>query len=257
MTEHDVPRPRIQSVARAASLLMHIASVDEGVSPKQIAGALGLSIQTVYHLLHTLTDAGFVCRNQQHLYVLGLSIGTLAQAFSRQLAPPEHLAPLIRLIARETGETAYVAGWWNGRVTAFGVARGTNPVQVAEVAHGFSRDAHARGSGKLLLAYASATVRDGYLESHALTRRTSHTLTSRAALEKEFQRIREQGHAFDREEFVEGLSCIAVPLDAGRSPFALGLSAPTERFERQWEKYLEVLLRTAKMAKTPRSGKLG
>lgn len=256
MAEQDEPRPRIQSVARAASLLMHIAKADEGVAPKQIASYLGLSIQTVYHLLHTLTEAGFVCRNQQHLYVLGLSIGTLAHAFSRQLAPPEHLAPLLRLIARETGETAYIAGWWNGEITALGVARGTNPVQVAEVAHGFARDAHARGSGKLLLAYASAAVRDGYLESHALTRRTSHTLTNRVALEKEFQGIREQGHAFDREEFVEGLSCVAVPLDGGRSPYALGLSAPTERFERQCEQYLQVLLRVAKMATTPRSVKL-
>lgn len=247
----EARRPRVQSVSRAASILMRIASTDEGMSPKRLAGDLRLPVQTVYHLLHTLTEVGFVARNQQNLYVLGLSFGTLAQAFSRQLAPPEHLAPLLRSIARETGETAYVAGWWNGEITALGVARGTNPVQVAEVAHGFAQDAHARGSGKLLLAYASAAVRDGYLESHALNRRTNQTLTTREALEEEFQHIRRQGHAVDREEFVEGLSCVAVPLDAGRSPYTLGLSAPTERFKQHFDQYLDVLLRAARMASAP------
>ena len=254
--QSDEHRPRVQSVARATAVLMHIAMSDEGVAPRQVASALGLTVQTVYHLLHTLTQAGFVSRNEQNLYVLGLSIGTLAQAFSRQLAPPAHLAPLLRLIARETGETAYVAGWWNGEITALGVARGTNPVQVAEVAHGFARDAHARASGKLLLAYASDPVREGYLETHPLSRRTKHTLTSRSELEKEFSRIREMQFAVDREEFVEGLSCVAVPLDGGRSPYALGLSAPVDRFERQFAENLKALTGAATMAASTRGGRL-
>lgn len=249
-------RPRIQSVARATAVLMHIAMSDEGVRPRQLASVLGLTVQTVYHLLHTLNEAGFVSRNEQNLYVLGLSVGTLAQAFSRQLAPPANLAALLRLVARETGETAYLAGWWNGEITAVGVARGTNPVQVAEVAHGFAQDAHARASGKLLLAYASTSVREGYLESHRLSRRTKHTLTSRAALDKEFSRIREMQFAVDREEFVEGLSCVAVPVDGGRSPYALGLSAPVERFERQIAEYLKVLTDAAATAASARGARL-
>lgn len=238
-------RPRVQSVSRAASVLMCIAKTDEGAAPKAIAGELGLSLQTIYHLLHTLTEVGLVCRNQQQQYVMGLSVGTLAQAFSRQLAPPEHLSRLLRLVARETGETAYVAGWWNEEITALGVARGSNPVQIAEVAHGFARDAHARASGKVLLAFASASSREGYLEKHPLSKRTKNTLTSRHALEKEFQEIRELGYGVDREEFVEGLSCVAVPLDGGRSPYALGLSAPTDRFDSRLEEFLSVLRRAA------------
>jgi IclR family transcriptional regulator, acetate operon repressor len=238
-------KPRVQSAARTAAILLAVAGSDKGLSAPEISDAVGISRQVAYHLLHTLTEAGMVTRDTSNRYVLGLRVATLAEGFRRQLAPAEHLAPLVREVADATGETAYAAGWWLDVPTTLHVARGRNPIQAAEVPQGYAEDAHARASGKLLLAYADPARRDDYLRAHPPRRLTPRTIVNATALEDELALIRERGHAVDREEFAAGLSCLAVPLDEGRSPFALALSAPSERLADSEASYLETLRRVA------------
>jgi IclR family transcriptional regulator, acetate operon repressor len=226
----DRPRPRIQSVARATDILLEVARSSQGLTAKEITARLGISRQGTYHLLHTLTGAGFLHRTDDGRYALGLKIGTLAAAFGRHLQPAERLSPHVRALARATGETAYAAGWQGAEIVVVSVARGDSPVQAAEVVPGTAEDGHARASGKLLLAYASAELREEYLRAHPLRRRTPNTVTDRRRLRKQLENVREQGYALDLEEFAEGLCCLAVPIDGGASPFTIGLSMPAARF---------------------------
>lgn len=234
-------RPRVQSAARAVAILLAVAQSENGLTTREISERVQIGRQATYHLLHTLVGTGMLTRNDRNRYLLGLRVGTLAEAFTRQLAPSEHLAPIVRALAQETGETAYAAGWWSGEITTLSFARGTNPVQAGEVPQGYVGNAHARASGKLLLAFATAEVRDGYLAEHPMTRLTPHTITKRAALDRAFSEIREQGYSIDDEEFAAGLCCLSVPFDKGYSPFVLALSAPRERFMAQREGYLTVM----------------
>lgn len=238
-------RPRVQSAARAVDILLSVSRSDVGLTTREISETVGISRQATYHLLHTLVGAGVLVRNSNNRYVLGLRVGTLVSAFNRQMAPPERLAPIVRGLAQDTGETAYAAGWWSGEVTALTVARGTNPVQAAEVPQGYVGDAHARAAGKLLLANASDEVRETYLASHALRRLTANTIVKRDVLDREFVKVRAQGYAVDAEEFAQGVCCMAVPLDNGYSPFVLSLSVPRERFEESFSNYLAIMHKAA------------
>jgi DNA-binding IclR family transcriptional regulator len=231
-------RPRVQSAARAMGVLLAVSQSTTGLTTKEISDRLGVERQAVYHLLHTLVGTGMLTRDDRNRYLLGMRVGTLAEGFRRQLAPSEHLGPLVRALAEATGETAYASGWWSGEIMTLVVARGTNPVQAAEVPQGYVGDAHARASGKLLLAYADRDALEAYLAAHPLGDRGPR---SRAALDEELAHIREQGYAFDEEEFAPGLCCLSVPFDGGRSPFVLTLSAPLDRFTRERRRYLEVM----------------
>jgi IclR family acetate operon transcriptional repressor len=242
-TDGAALRPRVQSAARAVGILMAIAQSDNGLTTKEISERVQIGRQATYHLLHTLSSAGMVTRDERNRYLLGFRVGTLAEGFARQLAPSEHLAPIVRRLAQETGETAYASGWFSGEITTLTVARGTNPVQAAEVAQGHTGDAHARASGKLLLAVASAAARESYLREHKLTKRTPNTITNRRALDRELASIRERGYSIDDEEFAPGLYCIAMPFDQGYSPFVLVLSGPRDRMVANRQPYLEVLER--------------
>ena len=234
-------RPRVQSAARTIGILVAVAQSENGLTPREISEQLGIGRQATYHLLHTLHEADMLTRDERKRYLLGLRVGTLAEGFARQLAPSEHLAPRVRALARQKGETAYASGWWSGEIIVLSVARGTSPVQAAEVAQGQAGDAHARASGKLLLAHAAPDALDAYLSSHELMRLTPKTITSRDALERNLELIREQGYAVDDEEFAPGLCCLALPFEAGHSSLALALSAPRERFHDQRERYLEAM----------------
>lgn len=229
-TAREVPRPRIQSVARAVDLLLWVAGSNNGMTSKALAERLQMSRQGTYHLLHTLISSGVLARTEDDRYVLGLRVGTLAAGFERHITAAEHLAPHVRALARETGETAYAAGWRHGEIVVLTVARGTNPVQAAEITPGTAGDAHARASGKLLLAQLSSETLDEFVQRHPLRPRTAATITVRRKLDAELKGIREQGYAVDREEFAEGLCCVAIPFDQGASPFVIGFSVPASRF---------------------------
>lgn len=235
--------PRVQSVARATSILLEIAASPSGLSPREISERIGLSRQTTYHLLHTLIGARFVQKGPDQRYILGLAIGALTDGFSRQLAPPEYLMPYVRRLANATGEAAYAAGWEGGEIAVICVARGANVVQAANVGVGRTEDGHARASGKLLLALAPEDVRRDYLKQHPLRRRTPNTICNAAELEREFVSIRASGYAIDHEEYFEGLACLAVPLSVG--PYVLGLSSPSARFTEKRDEYVAQALSEA------------
>ena len=237
-------RPRVQTAARCVAILVAVARSPDGLSAKEIAGELALSRQLTYHLLHTLVGTGILRKHVQGRYVVGMTMATLVDGFRRQLDAPEWFTPVVRQVAQETGETAYAVGWVDGEIVVLSSARGSAAVQAAEVPHGFSGHAHARASGKVLLAFAPPLQSADYLRGHRFTRLTPNTISAAAQLRAELERIRLEGHAVDREEFALGLRCLAVPLSASRA-YAIGLSAPAERFELRFEQYLATLRRHA------------
>jgi DNA-binding IclR family transcriptional regulator len=240
-----VEKPRVQSAARTIGILLTIAQSRDGLKGVEISQALRIPRQITYHLLHTLSSTGIIRKNEQHRYVLGLAAATIADGFRRQLAPPEHLAPIVRSVALNCGETAYATGWIDGEIVVLATARGHSPIQAAEVPPGSSSDAHARASGKLLLALADGSVRDGYLARHKLAARTPNTITSSKQLQAELERIRTRGYATDEEEYSNGLCCLAVPIAEGG--IVLGLSAPAERFYQNFDRYLSALRAAANL----------
>jgi len=245
--EDGQAKPRIQSAVRTISILLAVADSPNGLKAKEIMEKLGLSRQVTYHLIHTMHGTGIIRKNDSNRYVLGLATVSIAEGFSRQLAPPEHLARRVRSIVAATGETAYAGGWLDGEIVALATARGESPVGAAQVPQGYSGYAHARAAGKLLLAMVDPATREAYLAKHPLDPRTSKTITDLDELKTEFERIRSQGYSIDHEEFHEGLQCLAVPVEGLGGRFVLGISVPKQRFEGNFERYLGALLNVAKI----------
>lgn len=246
--DRENPKPRVQSALRTVSILLAVAESSSGLKIKEITEKVGLSRQVAYHLIHTLQASGIIRKNDKGRYVLGLAAASIAEGFGRQLAAPEHLAPKVRAVVQSTGETAYAGGWVDGEIVVLATARGETPVGAAQVPHGYSSYAHARASGKLLLALADPAVRDAYLAKHPLERRTEKTITDREELMRDFEGIRARGYSMDEEEFHVGLRCLAVPVEGLGGRFVLGMSVPSERFEANFDRYLKALFSAARLS---------
>ena len=164
------------------------------------------------------------------------------------MAPPVHLSLLARKVATSTGEATYIAGWLRGEVVVLSNFPGQHSVRVEDLRIGTVGDAHARASGKALLAFLPKEVRDEYLERHPRTRRTPNTIVDRKKLDEEFERVRQQGYALDEEEFAEGICCISVTLDRGASPFVLSIAAPKDRFLKNRSEYVRAMLEASNEA---------
>jgi DNA-binding IclR family transcriptional regulator len=71
---------------------------------------------------------------------------------------------------------------------------------------------HGIASGKTLLAYLPEEQRRALLAEMPLSRFTPNTITTLPELESELAAVRAQGYALDREEWLLGLACVAVPI---------------------------------------------
>jgi IclR family acetate operon transcriptional repressor len=225
------PGTRIRSVSRATAILELIASNPSGARATDVAAALELPLPTAYHLLNTLTTEGFLTKLEDRRYQLGPKIGLLAEAFAAQVSAPERLLECVRALAEKTGETAYLSAWRGGQAVVLSVVEGRRAVRVSGIHLGSGGNAHARASGKAMLAFAPPGTLEEYLRTHTLDACTTRTITSKQALREEVEQIRRQRYAIDDQEFVEGVGCVGAPVADGS--MAITVSAPIQEFRRR------------------------
>jgi len=241
-------KPPVRSVARAGAYLLWIAERD-GASATEAAAEFGVPVPTMHHTLKSLAHAGLLEHDQNKRYVIGHRVGALSDAFLRQHAVPAHLRQPLEWIAETTEETAYLAAWRGPEIRILASVEGRQAVRVAGVHTGFYEHAHARATGKLLLAFADVARREGYLATHQLERVSPKAVTDRIALLQQFERARELGYATDEDEFAPGVSCISCPIyDDDDVVGALTVSAPTTRYLHNRSELLECVRRGAEMA---------
>jgi IclR family acetate operon transcriptional repressor len=239
----------IRSVARASRILIHLGQQPEGSTATEVAVALGMPLPTAYHLLGTLVAEGLLAKDSRRRYRLGPALGAISDGFLRQFSPPEYLVGPLHRLAQVTGETAYVVAWRHDRIVVLASVEGQNAVRVSGIHLGYIESAHARASGKLLLALAPEEVRSAYLALNPLVPVTPRTLVQADEFELELERIRLRGYAVDEEEFRDGVSCLAAPvLESGHAVAAYSLSAPSDRFRRTRNELLESVMEATRNA---------
>ena len=143
----------------------------------------------IYHLIHTLLSVNMLRQVAGKNYVLGLGTANLAHGYRRQTSAPDHLAGYAERAAAETGETAYVVGWVDNEIVVLATARSHSVIHAAEPMPGTTGNAHARASGKLLLAMSPDDEAQAYLARTPLTARTENTLTDREAIAGELATV--------------------------------------------------------------------
>jgi IclR family transcriptional regulator, acetate operon repressor len=225
-----------------------------GMRATDVAAAIDTPLPTAYHLLNTLVGGGFLTKLDNRRYHLGPKVGLLAEAFASRLSAPEYLLERVRLLAERTGETAYVSTWRGGEVVILGIVEGKGAVRVSGTHLGFGGDAHARASGKVMLAFASPRTFEDYVRKNRPLRScTPHTVTSIRELRSEMQEVRRLGYAIDEAEFVEGVACVGAPVADGT--MAITVSSPIERFRRHRRQLIADLVRVTAETRAPGFGR--
>lgn len=243
-------KPRIQSAVRTVDILQAVARASSaGISARDLSVDLKLPRQVVYHLIHTLLSVNMLRQVSGKNYVLGLGAANLAHGYRRHTSAPDYLADYAERAAAQTGETAYVVGWVEDEIAVLSTARSKSVIHAAEPLPGTTGDAHARASGKLLLAMSTDDEALAYLARRPLKARTENTLTDAKAIASELARIRQNWIAIEREEYASGLACMAVPIGRPPARLVLGVSAPVDRFEHNCGRYAEELQKIAGTSK--------
>ena len=223
-----MPRP-IQSIERAAQVLRLLSGRTRRLSLIELAGALRLPKGTVFGILRTLQQVGFVEKDPDSgKYQLGAALLHLGSTYLDGNELRTRALNWADALAARSGEAVRICTLHDGRVlVVHHVFRPDDSYQVLQV--GALLPLHATAMGKCLLAtnpYLLAEMR-----GQALTSFTPCTIADPVELVRAVEQIQERGWAADIEELLDGEASVAAPIKDRREETvgAISISGSVER----------------------------
>ncbi|XVH33420.1 IclR family transcriptional regulator (plasmid) [Haloferacaceae archaeon DSL9] len=234
--EHKAKHP-VRTVEKSFAIIQALKELD-GAGVTEIADTLGFGKSTVHNHLSTLEEHEYVVK-EGDTYRLSLRFLELGGYTRNRMEFYKTAKPEIRRLAEETGELANMATYEYGRCVYLYRSKGSDAVDLDTYA-GFPIAMHNTALGKSILAHLPDSEVHEILDVRGMEATTEHTITDRDELFAELQEIRERGYAFDREERLNGLRCVAAPIkhSEGRIWGSISVASPTrrmrdERFENE------------------------
>jgi len=235
----------VKSVVKVLDILEHLGASQGAVSVSDLARSTGLNVSTVFRLLQTLMQRGYVEQERSNRgYQLGPRFFQMGTAYLQGSDLASIARPHLEALRDAVGETAYLVIFSQGEIVQLSKADGKQAVS-ASVRPMVREPAYCTATGKVLLAGLPGEALDKYLSGVALQSFTPQTVTSKTQLRKEIDKVRESGFAVDIEEFVPNLCCLSVPVhdaDGSSSVAAISIAMPKMRFKRsfvpRWHKQL-------------------
>ncbi|MBP3891575.1 MAG: IclR family transcriptional regulator [Solobacterium sp.] len=216
----------IQSVERAITLIDVIASKQDGLTLSQIAQKVGWPKSTVHGLLTTLRDYNYIEQsNEDGRYRLGIRLFELGSRVARSFDIKDVAVPVMKRLNKRFGETVHLGAEDNGEILYLEKVAADSLVSImSEV--GIRLPMHCSGLGKVLLAQKSEAELKRLISQKGLPALTKRTITTKTKLDEELEKVRKQGYALDDGEIMEGLRCVAAPVnDAnGKTRYAISVS---------------------------------
>ncbi|MFD4836982.1 IclR family transcriptional regulator [Achromobacter sp. NPDC058515] len=216
---------------RALVVLDHLARAQHPATLAQLAQRLDMPKTTLMRLLAAMQRAGFVAATPtENGYVPGPQATSLALATLRASAFTRACRAVLTKLVGALGETCNLTAPDGDQVVYMERVETSEPLRLF-FAVGSHVPMHCTASGKLFLASMNRLERSRVLARLPLTRNTPRTLTDPAKLEAELERLAVRGIGIDNEEFVRGMSAVAVPVRDGedRVVAAVACHAPTAR----------------------------
>ncbi|MWG33457.1 IclR family transcriptional regulator [Halomarina oriensis] len=231
-------RHAVKSVENAFEILDALKELD-GAGVSELSEHLDFPKSTIHNYLSTLLQEEYVVKDGStyHVGIRFLEYGAFARI---QMDIYDIAKPEVDTLAETTGELANLMVEQHGRGSYLHRARGDRAVQV-EAHVGTRVPLHGTALGKAILAHLPEERVDEIVEMHGLQAYTPKTVTDRAELDEDLAEIREAGVAFDDEERLPGLRCVAAPIlsNNGRVLGAISVSGPSNRIRD--ERFTETL----------------
>ncbi|MPS26168.1 IclR family transcriptional regulator [Pigmentiphaga sp.] len=250
--QEESPKSSVRAAHLALDVLEAVAGSEADLGVSEIAERLGYTKGSVFRHLQTLVDRGYL---SQHPVTAKYRIGRRATVLGRLASGRDDLMSAaedqLLWLRDECGETVTLA------------AIGAREVLVVERLHGFAQmqisvkpgsvlPIHATSHGKVALAFSRQSL-STWARQQPLVPCTPHTICNWEDLDKEIEKVRQQGWSSSPEEILLGINGLSAPIfDAtgdcigalaivGSIQFVPGVPDP---------KQLDALLRAARVAST-------
>jgi DNA-binding IclR family transcriptional regulator len=199
---------RINACERTLSIIDTLTELN-GATVTEIAEATELPKSTVHYHLKTLRHLEYVV-NEEGEYMPSLKFLTIGHRRVRGMDFYATAKPEVDKLAEETGEMCILMREEYGFGFYIYANSGENGVNFDAL--GSRKYLHNNALGKAILAYLPQEHVSRIIDRHGLPAHTKNTVTEEELLMEQLAEIRDRGVAFDREEQLDGLCCVAAPI---------------------------------------------
>lgn len=226
----------VRAVGRALDILLAFTPEDYELSPAELLKRVDLSRPTLYRLLYTLQESGFlVSVGEPQKFRLGPAVAQLAHVWSSSIDISSLAEPILKKIWDKTKETV-----------ALFLPQGEDRLCVAELPSpqplnfkrgvGYKERIVRGATGRAILAFSD-------VQPQELKSFVKDTELKFNELVKELELTKKRGYATSHNELISGAVAVAVPFfnSQGKVAGSIGVFGPEVRLD---EKKIKTTLET-------------
>lgn len=221
----------IPMLGKGFEVIEMLASFPKGVTMQDIILRLNQPKTSVYRLLNSLLQMGYICKNEESsTYYLSKKLLRLGLAALGESNIVELSLPRMQQLRDSIRESVMLGIFMNNRVVLLEQVLGSHHFTFL-LRPGTSFNLHASAPGKLFVAFAPDNEREELIESIDYEVFNKKTISSPERMRKEIRQVQKQGYAVDLEEEMDGVHCVAAPIfnQFGNVVATLWTSGPSGR----------------------------
>jgi IclR family pca regulon transcriptional regulator len=234
-----------QSLERGLAILSTFQSARPLLGVSDLSREVGLSRSTTHRSVSTLAALGYLQQDAEtRKYRLGPRVLDLGFSAINSMELRHVSAPHLQLLSDSTGHTVNMAVL-DGADIVYIERCQSSRAERREIdlnLHIGSRlPAYCTSMGKVLLAFLPADELKSALAGVQFAQRGPNTITAKSELQRELERVREQGLAVNNEELAYGLRSIAAPVHAQTGEVVAAINVAVHRSPASLDELVEKL----------------
>jgi IclR family pca regulon transcriptional regulator len=230
----------VQSLSRGLAVIRALDS-PEPMTLSDVARKSELSRATARRLVLTLEQLGYVQQSGGR-FALTPRVLELGFAYLSALGLPEVAQPHLERLVEQVRESSSISVL-DGESVVYVARVPTRRIMNVMISVGTRFPAYATSMGRVLLAGLEAPQRAQLLDQIELRSLAHDTVTTRAQLEAELDRVGEQGYAIVDQELESGLRSVAAPIRDRRNRVIAAVNLAVQAARMSVEEISQTLLR--------------
>ena len=206
-----------QSIERTFRII-ELLAYDEGKEEfnlSDISEAISLNISTTHRYLEDLIKIGLIEKNEKNKqYRLTLELFKLGNniLYKRSGNIVTNAIQSIKSLFKQYNETINLYTFErNHAICVYRIENTTNSVSYS-IRIGSQHPAYCTAAGKIFLAHRGKDFTESYFKNTIIKKYTQNTQIDVNEIKKSLLLIKKDGYALDKEEYIDGANCIAVPI---------------------------------------------
>ncbi|MDR3412416.1 MAG: IclR family transcriptional regulator [Formivibrio sp.] len=222
-----VPQDTTKSVAPALTkgfAILDLVAQEPGLNFAAIKTRLGMPNSSCHHLITTLCQLGALQIQPNRGYVLGLRLFELGTIAASQRRLGEFALPSLKQLAQQTQLTCHLGVMEGSEAVYLLKVEGSHEIRV-NTWEGKRLSLHSSSLGKVLLAWLPEAELEEKLKEVIWEKKTTNTITGPEVFRAHLAQVRKRGWAFDDEEDIANLRCVAAPVVDAEGKVIAAISA--------------------------------